>query len=610
MLEVPKVSVILSSFNHAKYLREAIDSVLSQTFENFELIIWDDASQDESWEIICSYADPRIKSFRNNETKRGVYGINKAISEVAQGEYIAIHHSDDVWMADKLEKQVSFLNAHQDIAAVFTNAQAIDELGAPYLNTLHYYYSVFNRENRSRHQWLRLFFEIGNALCHPSVLIRRHCYSDCGLYRYGLAQLGDFDMWIRLCLKHEIHVLPEKLVGFRVRDNEANSSGNRPETRARVLFEFSMLLPSYLQINQRDDLLKVFPEAEVFCSENENSVHYALARAMLEVRKFDFVVPFALNVIFEILNDPVKREQIDFDVNQFVKLTSALDPLKVIYFEQLNQLAVEREAQIAERDAQIAERGAQIIDRDAQIARREAQIVDRDAQIARREAQIADRDAQIAERSAQIAERDAQIAERGAQIAERDAQITERDGQIIERDAQITERDAQITERDGQIIERDAQITERDAQITERNVQITERNVQITERNAQITDRNAQIAERDAQITERDTQISERNTQINERDTQLAERDAQLAQRDAKLAERDAQIAERDAQLSERDVQLSEREDQLSHRENQLSECEAQLAAIHASKSWSCTKPLRMFSALMKRRKKHGSEKK
>ena len=78
---MPKVSIILTSFNHEKYLREAIDSVLNQSFKDFELIIWDDASADGSWEIIKSYTDPRIILFRNEVTRRGGYGINKAISD-------------------------------------------------------------------------------------------------------------------------------------------------------------------------------------------------------------------------------------------------------------------------------------------------------------------------------------------------------------------------------------------------------------------------------------------------------------------------------------------------------------------------------------------------
>ena len=78
-----KITVILTSYNHAKYIKETIDSVLNQTHKDFELIIWDDASTDESVEIIQNYHDTRIKVFRNQESKRGVYGINKVICEIA-----------------------------------------------------------------------------------------------------------------------------------------------------------------------------------------------------------------------------------------------------------------------------------------------------------------------------------------------------------------------------------------------------------------------------------------------------------------------------------------------------------------------------------------------
>ncbi|MCK5666558.1 MAG: glycosyltransferase, partial [Thiotrichaceae bacterium] len=200
---MPTVSVILTSFNHAKYISEAIDSVLNQTFTDFELIIWDDASTDESWELINSYTDSRIIKFRNETTKRGVYGINKAITEISKAEYIAIHHSDDIWLPSKLEKQIDFLKNNSKYGAVFTNALAVCEDGSPLNDDQHFYTNIFTQANRSRYEWLNHFFREGNALCHPSVLIRKKCYDDCGLYRYGFAQLGDLDMWVRLCLKYE-----------------------------------------------------------------------------------------------------------------------------------------------------------------------------------------------------------------------------------------------------------------------------------------------------------------------------------------------------------------------------------------------------------------------
>jgi hypothetical protein len=109
---------------------------------------------------------------------------------VASGQYIAVHHSDDDWEPRKLERQVACLDGRPDIGAVFTNALAVDETGSPLRNERHFYFNVFEQSNRTRHEWLRFFVGGHNALCHPSVLIRKACYEHCGLYRYGIAQLS------------------------------------------------------------------------------------------------------------------------------------------------------------------------------------------------------------------------------------------------------------------------------------------------------------------------------------------------------------------------------------------------------------------------------------
>lgn len=325
-----RVSVILTSFNHEKYLCEAIDSVLSQTFTDYELIIWDDASSDNSWDVINQYADSRIKTFRNDENKGGIaYGVNKAISEVATGKYIAIHHSDDVWELDKLEKQVAFLDTHPDIGAVFTNVRAIGEDSTPLNNPEHFYFNIFDQPNRTRHEWLNHFFYKGNALCHPSVFLRKKCYEECGCYRLSLAQLTDFDMWIRLCLKYEIHVLPEKLVRFRVRDNEANSSGNRPETSIRHTYEFYKLLSNYRKITIFDDLVKIFPSAVRYDRKEETDIDFVLAMVALEEKSSAFRQQFGLDLLFEAISYPIRSANIerlyDFDDKSFKALTAQHD---------------------------------------------------------------------------------------------------------------------------------------------------------------------------------------------------------------------------------------------------------------------------------------------
>ena len=357
MKDSPLVSVILTSFNHEKYLRASIDSVLNQTFTDYELIIWDDCSQDNSWEIINSYKNRRIKAFRN-EQNMGGGNTNRAL-KIVSGEYIAIHHSDNVWELDKLEKQVAFLEVHTEIGAVFTNALAITEDGSPLTDEKHFYFNIFDQPNRTRFEWLNFFFNRGNALCRPSVLIRKQCHEDCG-HRLGLAQLPDLDKWIRLCLKYEIHVLPEKLVRFRVRDNEANASGNRPETRIRGTYEFYKLLSNYRQINSFDDLVKIFPFAVKYDRKEETDIDFVLAMVALEERPFTFTQLFGLDLLFEIISDPVRSANIkrlyDFDDKRFKALTAQRDVFSREEVAALWGTVTERDGQIYGLNQAVAER--------------------------------------------------------------------------------------------------------------------------------------------------------------------------------------------------------------------------------------------------------------
>ncbi len=338
----PKVSVILTSFNHEKYLREAIDSALAQTFTDFELIIWDDASSDNSWEIIQSYDDPRIKAFRNDQQRRGIYGINKAISEVAQGEYIAIHHSDDVWHIEKLVAQMAILKERSDIGAVFTGVDVIDEVGVTVIDENVYYTRIFDVENKNRHQWLRKFFLQGNALCHPSVLVRKQCYDRCGLYRYGLAQVGDFDMWIRLCLRYDIHVIAEPLIKFRFHDGDKNTSAIRSETRQRIPYEYFQILDSFLEIDNIDDVLKIFPEARDYIREKNSDTRYLLARIAIDKKPFVFSPLWGQGILFSMLNEPLAAWQLEkwhgFTYMDFIELSGMSD---VFGYDEIARLRAE-----------------------------------------------------------------------------------------------------------------------------------------------------------------------------------------------------------------------------------------------------------------------------
>lgn len=361
-----KVSVILTSYNHAEFLRESIESVLNQSFSDFDLIIWDDGSTDDSWQIIQSYSDPRIRAFRAPD-KEGGRPLAKVLSEIETAAYIAVHHSDDAWEPGKLEKQVAFLDAHPEIGAVFTDITPVGEDGEPFTDTSRFNYTVFAQPNRSRHEWLNHFFYKGNALCHPSVLIRKVCYQECGVYRAGMMQLADLDMWVRLCLKYEIHVLPEKLFRFRVRRNMANSSSGLADNRIRSAFEYFQILENYRNLQTYEDIVRTFPAAEKYNQPDGFDAKYALGMIALEGGPYVFHKLFGVQLLFEALNDPSRSEALrrlyNFDIAQFREISGMHDVFGLYLRAQLDESEQSRHelsARLDELTARMAQRDREL----------------------------------------------------------------------------------------------------------------------------------------------------------------------------------------------------------------------------------------------------------
>lgn len=219
----PRVSVIMPSYNHARFIRSAIESVLSQTFQDFELLVSDDGSSDDTANVVAQIDDPRL-SFVANPVNRGAGIVTNELIARARGEFIALLNSDDEWVIDKLERQVKILDEQPSLGACFTRAQWIDAEGRELGDDQFEYGEVFNRENRSQAMWLRWFFFSGNCLCHPSIVIRKGCYDILGDYDNRLRQLPDFEMWVRLVKRWPIHIMDDRLLRFRILPGENASS--------------------------------------------------------------------------------------------------------------------------------------------------------------------------------------------------------------------------------------------------------------------------------------------------------------------------------------------------------------------------------------------------
>lgn len=318
---MPKISIWLTSYNHGEDLRKSIDSVLDQTYQDYEIVIVDDGSKDNSVEIINEYAakNPKIRTIIHEKNRGGSYLIEE--TENLAGEYVAILHGDDAWEPEKLEKQVAILDSNPEIAACYTGVQLMGEDGEKYFGK-HAYQGVFKEENRTRYEWLRYFLEKGNCLCHPSMLIRRTAYKEYSLLGYGLNSLPDFAEWIKLCLGAEIHIIPEKLTLFRVHEDESNESGETEEKQKRMFSEEYLVYQEYFKLKNQDEFLKVFPEYDRYEKEGKYFIPFAVSKAFLNTQKTSCVL-LGLNTLYSLLQDEEARKELkelyDYDEKQFDK---------------------------------------------------------------------------------------------------------------------------------------------------------------------------------------------------------------------------------------------------------------------------------------------------
>jgi hypothetical protein len=241
---------------------------------------------------------------------------------------------------------VTYLDEHPEIGAVFSRASIIDENGKPFRDETHNYYKIFDQPNRSRYEWLNYFFYKGNALCHSSILIRKTVYDNCGFYRNGFFALSDYDMWVRVCQKYEIFVIPEKLIRFRVRNNEMNMSGNRPDTRIRHQFEKLQSLENFSKITKFRELVKIFPDAQKYYREDGSDIGYVLGMLSLNSSR-PVNQLFGLELLFNAINDPIRSKKINslygFSKNDFVKLTAKYDVFSIEKRNNLYMQIVEKE---------------------------------------------------------------------------------------------------------------------------------------------------------------------------------------------------------------------------------------------------------------------------
>ena len=201
----PKVTVMMAVYNAEKYLRQAIESILRQSFHDFELVIHDDGSTDHSAEIIQSYRDSRIRAVLN-PINQGEERVRNQCLQRARGEYIAVLDADDVAHRDRLQIESDFLNRNTDVSLVGSAHEIIDEAGRV----------VGIQRIYSDELAIKWGLLLGNQFSHSTVMYRREDVLAIGGYDEVLSYGSDFDLWVRLTTRGRLVNLREPLSQYRV----------------------------------------------------------------------------------------------------------------------------------------------------------------------------------------------------------------------------------------------------------------------------------------------------------------------------------------------------------------------------------------------------------
>lgn len=231
----PVVSIIMPTYNRADYLKKAVQSVLDQTFTDFEIIVINNYSTDDTLDVISAFNDNRIKviNFKNEGiiAKSRNQGIIQSV-----GKYIAFLDDDDLWYPDKLELQIKYLDEHPDFDLVYSSALIIDEHGTR-KGLLNNY-----RDAKTGHVFLDLLYE--NFIPVLTVLMKRKIIDTNGLLNEdpSMRAAEDFEYWLRASLKFNFGYIDKPLALYRIHSEGVSMTINRPLLTQKTLRSF-MLYP-------------------------------------------------------------------------------------------------------------------------------------------------------------------------------------------------------------------------------------------------------------------------------------------------------------------------------------------------------------------------------
>lgn len=255
----PKVSIVMPCYNHAEYVAEAIQSVLNQTYNDFEFLIVDNGSDDDSYEIISNFNDPRIKFFRLE--KNDIPKAYDIMLSNAVGEYIAMMFSDDIWYAEKLESQMEALTKNKDVLVSVTWADVMSD-GLNIIESS----NIFKKRNRSRLEWIRFLLENGNCLSICSAVARQDIFRKYLVKQAGYWQLPDYYAWLLVLQETNIYIVERNLVKIRFHGKEQNQNISYPSVvnTLRTMTERKIIVYQIIDNMRDDDFVHMYKDQLIY----------------------------------------------------------------------------------------------------------------------------------------------------------------------------------------------------------------------------------------------------------------------------------------------------------------------------------------------------------
>jgi glycosyltransferase involved in cell wall biosynthesis len=451
--EIPLISVVMTTYQHEKYIAEAIQSILDQTFENFELIIVNDGSTDRTDEIIRDFHDDRILYIYQENQGPSAATNNGIIA--SRSKYIALMSGDDACYPQRLAIQYQYLN-NTDRKIVFSWVDLIDDDSNVFVDE-EFTNNFFNHPHKNRSEVLNHFFLKGNYLCAITALVEKEILISCGLFNLASIQLQDFDMWIGIVAKYDLHIIEDKLAKYRIRANSSNLSAN-PDHAIRRVFEDSQIYKNMFN-NVPIQLFKSSFADRIGESEFQTDPEYELAKAFLYLTHETISIQaIGAEKLFDSLQDrevlSIARSKYKFGLPELYHLTKNIDTTNI-----------KKQAELGHYQSQLHQTQSELARSESQLQQTQSELARSESQLQQTQAKLVDSHLQLQQTQSDLVQSQAQFQQLQVELVDDQAQLQQSQANLVQFQADLVQSQAQFQQLQVELVDAQSQLQQSQSEL-------------------------------------------------------------------------------------------------------------------------------------------------